>query len=311
MRWLLTILALLFALAGYVLLVYTPEQVKYSERYPTTRTPAEVSLEYRDVVLNVTEDKLNLEAWFIPATTAPRAAVLFIHGGSSNRHSDFFDAMGFYKALAERGYSVLTLDLRNHGNSDSDGEGMSFGVRESRDALTALAWLESQLPETPLFMMGISMGGATAIHAVARGASPDGLILLDPLLDTDSVFTLGIWTQLDMNPALFLPAAWSARTFFGFPSGDNEAKAIAETLELPTLLMQDPGDPVTLALHARDVAANNPAITYWEAPAIDTSDPGMAWRGRWGSHVAAFAVHPEQTLATIERFTAEVMAGSR
>jgi hypothetical protein len=159
-------------------------------------------------------------------------------------------------------------------------------------------------------MMGISMGGATAIHAVSSGADPDGLVLLDPLLDTDSAFTLGIWTQTGLPPALFSPSAWSARTFFGYPSGDLEARRLALSINTPTLLIQDPGDPVTIAPFAREVAEANPAIALWEAPPVANDDPRFLWKGRWGSHVAAFAAHPDDTMAVLDAFIRErVIAG--
>ena len=295
---------LLIGLMAYGWLIYIPQQVAYGPAYPIARTPTEVSLRYRDVTVTEPVDGISLQGWFIPVETA-RAAVLFLHGGGSNRHSAYFEALDFYKALATLGYSVFTIDLRNHGNSSSDGEGLSFGLREARDAAAALDWLQEELPGTPIVMMGISMGGATAIHAIANGADPAGLILLDPLLDTDSTFTRGIWTQTGLPPSLFAPSAWSARTFFGFPGGDREARQLALSLQTPTLLIQDPGDPVTIARFAREVAEDNPAITLWEAPAVANDDPRYAWKGRWGSHVAAFAAHPDQTMAIIDSFIRE------
>ena len=211
---------LLIGLMAYGWLIYIPQQVVYGPAYPIARTPTEVSLRYRDVTVTEPVDGISLQGWYIPVENA-RAAVLFLHGGGSNRHSAYFEALDFYKALATLGYSVFTIDLRNHGNSDSDGQGMSFGIREARDAAAALTWLQKELPATPIVMRGISMGGATAIHAIANGADPAGLILLDPLLDTDSTFTRGIWTQTGLPPTLFAPSAWSARTFFGFRSRSN------------------------------------------------------------------------------------------
>lgn len=301
MRWLTLSVLLLIALLVYGWLIYIPQQVIHGPPYPIDRTPTEVSLRYQDVTLTEPVDGIALSGWYIPVENA-RAVVLFLHGGGSNRHSSYFEALEFYKALATLGYSVFTIDLRNHGNSGRDGKGMSFGLRESRDAIAALDWLQERSAGTPVIMMGISMGGATAIHAVANGAAPVGIILLDPLLDTDSTFTLGIWTQTGLPPRLFKPSAWAARTFFGLPSDDQEARHLALSLQTPTLLIQDPGDPVTIAAFARDIAEANPAISLWEAPEVANNDPRFAWKGRWGSHVAAFAAHPVPTMTVIDAF---------
>ena len=306
MRWLTLSALLLLGLPVYGWLIYIPQQVIHGPPYPIDRTPTEVSLRYQDVTVTEPVDGIALSGWYMPVENA-RAVVLFLHGGGSNRHSSYFEALEFYKALVTLGYSVFTIDLRNHGNSGSDGEGMSFGLRESRDAIAALDWLRARSPETPVFMMGISMGGATAIHAVASGAAPAGMILLDPLLDTDSTFTRGIWTQTGLPPRLFKPSAWAARTFFGLPGDEHEARHLARSLQMPTLLIQDPGDPVTIAVFARNVAEANPVITLWEAPSVANDDPRFAWKGRWGSHVAAFAAHPVPTMTVIDAFIRETL----
>ena len=130
----------------------------------------------------------------------------------------------------------------------------------------------------------------------------DGLILLDPLLDTHSTFTRGAWTATGLPPALFLPAAWSATSFWGLPGNSDQSYDKALGLRLPMLLIQDPDDPVTVAEHARALAAHNPAVQLWIAPPVDPAHPELPWRQRWGTHVIAFALFPDQTLAKIMDF---------
>jgi pimeloyl-ACP methyl ester carboxylesterase len=153
--------------------------------------------------------------------------------------------------------------------------------------------------------MGISMGGATAIHAVADGAQVKGLILLDPLLDTWSTFARGGWAETGIPPAFFLPAAWAATAFYELPGASLQAAERAAGLQLPILLLQDPDDPVTLARYAHELAARNDNVRLWIAPAIDNAAPEHAWKGRWGSHVAAFTAFPDLVTAEIRRFIDE------
>ncbi len=79
-------------------------------------------------------------------------------------------------------------------------------------------------------------------------------------------------------------------------------------MDLPTLLIQDPGDPVTIADHARALAAGNSAVELWEAPPVDPAHPELPWRGRWGTHVIAFTLFPEQTLDRIIGFIKRLSA---
>lgn len=296
-RW---IALILLAALTLVYAVAIPREALYREHQAVTMTPADVGLDYENITLQPADRPLELAAWWMPsASDQARATLVFSHGGGSNRHSQFFNALNFYRAMVERGVSVLALDLRNHGASGFDGEGLGFGATEKYDVRAAIDWARENAPGSPLIAMGISMGGATLIQAVSDGAPVDGLILLDPLLDTHSTFTRGAWTSTGLPPELFLPAAWAATTFWGLPGGSEQAYDKALSLQLPTLLIQDPGDPVTVAEHARSLAAANPSIELWEAPAVAPDNPELPWRERWGTHVIAYTLFPEQTLGTI------------
>ncbi len=197
---------------------------------------------------------------------------------------------------------VVAIDLRNHGASGSDGQGLQFGRTEKYDAAAAIAWARGRNPNLPLFAMGISMGGASLIQAVHAGAKLDGLILLDSLLDTDDTFKQGAWVETALPPALFAVSAWAATQFFGLPGGNEQALARATTLDLPILAIQDPGDPVTRARYSRELAQRNPRVTLWTAPSIDPQHPDLAWKKRWGSHVSAFTFFPQETVTQILAF---------
>ncbi|NCF20339.1 MAG: alpha/beta fold hydrolase [Haliea sp.] len=293
---LLTGLALLYA-------VVIPRAAIFPETQPITMTPADVGLEYEDITLIPADRPLRLAAWWMPADPDTAVATMvFSHGGGSNRHSQFFRALDFYRAMVERGVSVLALDLRNHGESAADGRGLGFGATEKYDARAAIDWARLKVPELPLIAMGISMGGATLIQATSDGAPIDGLILLDPLLDTHATFARGAWTETGLPPSLFLPAAWAATNLWGLPGGAQQAFDRALDLRLPTLLIQDPGDPVTTAEHAKALAAANPTVRLWVAPQVEPDNPELPWRQRWGSHVIAFALFPQQTLEQITAF---------
>jgi pimeloyl-ACP methyl ester carboxylesterase len=282
-------------------LVYVPRQVVYPAPLPLTGNPAELGMVCEDVELTATDRPLKLAGWWMPAAK-PRATLVFIHGGTSNRNSRFFGALEFYQAMVDNNVSVFAIDLRNHGESDDDPRGVQFGKTEQLDARAAIEWTRGKAPQLPLYAMGISMGGATLIYASAAGAPIDGLILMDPLLDTHSAFTQAIHAQTGWPAWPFLPSAWAATTFYGLPSGDEQALAVAKGLQLRTLLIQDPDDPVTRAVYAREVASSNPHIDLWEAPAIAPDHPEVAWRNNWGSHVAGFLVHREALLERLLSF---------
>jgi hypothetical protein len=282
-------------------LVFIPLALKYPEKTPLSRTPKDVGLSFESIVLTPADTDIELAGWWMPAEQ-PEAVLVFIHGGSSNRDSSFFKGLEFYRAIVSSNVSVLTIDLRNHGESDDDGLGVSFGLREKWDAQAAIHWARQRANNLPLYAMGISMGGATLIYALEDGAQVEGLIMLDPLLDSRSAMLSAIYASSGVPTWLVWPSALAAEFWFGFPSQDRQPLAVASDLDLPILLLQDPGDPVTHARYARKLASENRRVQLWEAAALDEEALRLAGTGRWGSHVAAFHLFPEQTLAQIRGF---------
>jgi pimeloyl-ACP methyl ester carboxylesterase len=268
---------------------------------PVTTTPADEGLAFEDFVVSPKDSELKLAGWWMPADNA-RATLVFIHGGGSNRTSNYFGCLQFYRAMVDRGVSVAAIDLRNHGVSDADGRGLQFGRTEKYDAEAAITWARNKNPDLPLFAMGISMGGATAIQAAYDGAAIDGLILLDSLLDTHDTFKQGATVETGLPPALFAASAWAATQFYGLPGGDEQALERAAELNLPILAIQDPDDPVTRAQYSRELAQRNTRVILWMAPAIDPQHPDLAWKERWGTHVSAFLFYPKETAAQILAF---------
>lgn len=296
-----TLVALLLVCCSYVVLVAIPREAINVERVAVTGSPADLGLAFEKFVVSPRDSKLNLAGWWIPADNA-RAVLVFIHGGGSNRTSSYFGSLAFYRAMVDQGVALTVIDLRNHGESGSDGQGLQFGRTEKFDALAAIAWARAKNPDLPLFAMGTSMGGATLVQALHAGAELDGLILLDSLLDTRDTFKQGAWVETGLPPALFAASAWAATRFHGLPGGDAQALELAAALELPILAIQDPGDPVTRARYSAELAQRNVHVTLWNAPLIDPLHPDLAWKARWGSHVSAFQFFPRETVAQITAF---------
>ncbi|HKT65654.1 MAG TPA: lysophospholipase [Burkholderia sp.] len=131
-----------------------------------------------------TADGLELASYHWPAgsdTAQPRATIALVHGLAEHA--------GRYAALAGRlnaaGIDVLAIDLRGHGQSPGKRAWVERfdGYLNDADALVA----EAARGNTPLFLMGHSMGGAVAAlyaieRAPARGHALTGLVLSSPAL---------------------------------------------------------------------------------------------------------------------------------
>lgn len=119
---------------------------------------------------------LPLSSW-VPETGSPRAVLLALHGFNDYRGA--FNELG--SRLAQDGILTYAYDQRGFGATE--GRGVWPGVNPLvNDARAMLTLLRERHPETPVYLLGSSMGGAVAINAVTRDASPlaDGTILVAP-----------------------------------------------------------------------------------------------------------------------------------
>lgn len=115
-----------------------------------------------------TDDDIELVADVAGEPGAP--CVVLMHGGGQTRFS-WQHAM---QELVEAGYRVINFDARGHGDSGWAGPG-GYGLkRHARD----LASVVRDVSE-PVALVGASLGGATALRAMADGVRPAAVVLVD------------------------------------------------------------------------------------------------------------------------------------
>lgn len=102
--------------------------------------------------------------------------VVLMHGGGQTRHS----WSGAMKALVERGYRVVNYDARGHGDSSWSEDG-AYTLDDRVDDVRAVLRGSS----APFALVGASLGGATAIHAVASGLSAGAVVMVDIVPDPE------------------------------------------------------------------------------------------------------------------------------
>ena len=103
-----------------------------------------------------------------------KGTILLFHGYRSSWVIDFSIVLPYYHSL---GYDLLVVDERAHGQSE--GDYITFGVRERRDVVTWAQYAAMHFgPAHPLILDGLSMGAATVLMAseLALPASVRGII---------------------------------------------------------------------------------------------------------------------------------------
>jgi pimeloyl-ACP methyl ester carboxylesterase len=156
-----------------------------------------------------------------------RPTILMLHGGGQNRFS--WKSTG--EVLADRGFRVVAVDTRGHGDSDRAPE-----ADYALDALTGDVLRVINQIGTPVMVIGASMGGLTGIMAADEGG-PDTVTKL---------------VLVDVVPRFEKSGSARIRDFMfrhvhGFDSLEEAAEAVAEYLPHRT----QPGSPEGLKKNLR------------------------------------------------------------
>lgn len=105
----------------------------------------------------------------IDGDTASNGVIVLLHGIHANRLS----MLERGRDLFRRGFSVVMIDFRAHG--ESSGDMITIGHLEKHDVVAAVEYARGQHPGEPIGVIGVSLGGASAL--LASPLSIDALVL--------------------------------------------------------------------------------------------------------------------------------------
>ena len=191
---------------------------------------------WEDVWLD-SEDGVKLHARLLPGNSGK--TVLLAHGYRSSGENDFCGIFDYYHS---RGFTILMIDQRAHG--ESEGRMIGFGVREYEDVALWIHYATVNLPGS-IWLHGVSMGAVSCLLAVSRGY-PDRLrgIIADSAYDRiDELLFYQSMRKYRLPRRLIIPLlAVSGRLLLG--GGFNKlspSKAAAECA-LPLLMIHGDND---------------------------------------------------------------------
>lgn len=207
---------------------------------------------------------LPLRRWLPDDGRPPRALILALHG--YNDHANAFDSAASY--WADRGIATFAYDQRGFGRHDSRGIWSSVEALSS-DAAAALWLLHDAYPNTPLYLLGHSMGGAVAM-TVATGTGSPGLT--GPPLDGVILVAPAIWARETMPGYQRLALEIGALTVPGLRvSPDGLGIVPSDNLEMLRALGRDPLVLKNSRIDALDGLVTLMDRAYRSAPDVPTS----------------------------------------
>jgi len=240
---------------------------------------------------------LKLRGWWIPAADACAPTVILVHGvRSCRREANVLAPAGM---LHRHGYSVLLIDLRNHGESDSANRRYAGGTREYRDILGAWDWLVGRgVPADRIGVLGVSFGAASAL--IAGGEDPAIAAVWADSSWADIDVVVRRFLVRDGRPDILVPGAIAmARLVAGDDLRARSPRAAVARYAGRALAIVHGGSDVDLPPEYANVlrtaagAAGVSVREYWIVPGA--------------GHTEAVYVHPAEYEARLARFFGDAL----
>ena len=193
-----------------------------------------------------------------------------MHGVRGNRTN----LSGRVPLFQELGFSVLSFDFQSHG--DSEGDAITFGARESLDAIAAVDYVRKQQPNSPVLALGVSLGGAAPLLAGEK-LDADFLVVESVYSDIRQAVENRLNMRIPFGSYLAPLLLFQLRPRLEIGADDLSPLKSAESVTIPTLVLSGSDDEHAL---------------LWETQAIH-----KALAGRKSLHIFEGAIHQN-----LERF---------
>lgn len=270
MWWIMLVAAFLGITYGcYWITFYNPESrhhepvVTKKGRYAARETALSEELEknrYEQVAIR-SRDGLRLVGRYYHLRDGAPVHIQF-HGYRGNASRDLSAVNHVARTL---GYNTLVVDQRAHGGSQ--GDTMTFGIKERWDCV---AWAEYAAerfgPDTPIFLFGISMGGATVLMAADLPLPVNAAgIIADCPYSTPLGIIKKIARDVHIPGWIAGPVAAAAAAIWGrFRLSEAGAERSVRNTDIPVLLIHGKEDKYILPEMSREIRDHCRSRCYLE-----------------------------------------------
>lgn len=179
--------------------IHVGNSMTHPEKKPIDQFPSDYGMEFDDISFVSRDAETNLSGWVLHPEGDAKMTVIFGHGYKGNRFEDHISFFDMAERLLNLNYRVVLFDFRYAG--ESEGAMSTVGAKEQLDMLGAVDWVKSEYDE-PIGLLGISMGGSTAILTAAQSDDVVGVVADSPFSDLEDYLkvNLPIWSDLPAFP---------------------------------------------------------------------------------------------------------------
>jgi uncharacterized protein len=211
-------------------------------------------------------DGVRLRGWFFEPLAPNGGAVIALHGIAASREQ----TTALARLFLSSGYSVLTPDLRGHGES---GGMASYGVSETDDVHRWANWLLRSPGISRLYGIGGSLGGSVILQSLDAEPRFRAVIAESAYSDFPSVARERVARLLPSGARwLAEPVVWSGlawtRWRYGVDLRRTSSTDAVRRIRVPVLLIHGLADNRTSPENSRRIAAANRSVELWLVPGV-------------------------------------------
>ena len=297
------VLAVLVLLTAYICFALTfLAQRKKTETDGELDLPGEIYEPFRDQMV----------AWMREAAALPHDDVQITSFDGLTLRGKYYECqagapvelmMHGYRGRAERdlcggvqrcfalGRNALIVDQRACG--DSEGRVITFGVKESRDCLSWVEYLNGRFgPDVKIMLTGISMGASTVLTAAGQPL-PDTVVgvLADCGYTSARTIIKKVIRQLKLPADLLYPfVRLGALLFGGFDPNDAPPVEVLRNCRIPVIFYHGDADDFVPC----DMSRENYAVCPTDKQLVIIPNAG---------HGLSYLVDPDTYLSTLREFS--------
>jgi uncharacterized protein len=234
----------------------------------TRATPSNVEpMAKNEVEVALTaSDGVKIAASYFPSADTNAPVILMLHGNGSSR-SQF---AGHVPWLNAHGFSAMAIDFRGHGESGA--EPKSFGHFESRDAEAAVRWLRAKHPRSKIGVIGVSLGGASALLGKSGPLPVDAMVLQAVYPDIDHAIRNRVASQGHWTLAAILTPLLTYQSYFRYGVWPDQISPLssAQKYKGPVLVIGGELDSYTPVAESRALSQAFPGKrALWIMPGLE------------------------------------------